>query len=1073
MASTNLSHYCLWAASLLALFAMSAESTAAEPTQVAREVIAATGVRGGLVVHLGCGDGSLTTALRSNERYLVHGLDADEQAVQQARRSIAAAELLGKVTVEQFAGDRLPYADNIVNLLVVEDAGAVTEQELQRVLVPRGAAYLREDDGWRKIVKPRPKNIDEWTHFLHGPDNNAVAKDTAVAEPHHLQWVGGPKWARGHEVLATISAVVTAGGRMFVIADEGPTASVELPSEWTLSARDAFNGLPLWRRKIENWESRYRPFRSGPPQLPRRLVAIGDTVYVTPGYLAPLHAIDAATGETRHVYSGTRGCEEIIYDRGTLFLVIGDPKQQDAAEKAARRGQSPPPIDKQIVALNAADGAELWRCSDEQTAALFAQTMAVSQGRLFYQNTRRVFCLHAETGELLWQTDRPAATKRPAWSVPTLVVHNGVLISADRQAPKESPAQEQPPRVQWTVSFAGGNAPPGEMIALSVDDGKELWRAPCKEGYNSPVDVLVSDGLIWSGNLVKAGEPGITQARDPKTGRVKRERPRDQNYFTPGMSHHRCYRNRATERFVLLGRSGVELLDLKTGAASANHWVRGACQYGVLPANGLIYVPPHTCACYLKTKLNGFNALAPLRPGERAESVDATITTPQLQQGPAFGQTAGGTGAGPEDWPTYRCNAARSGSTSMALPEKLAPAWSADLGGELTAMTSAGDALFVARQDAHRLYCLDTTTGEEVWRFTAGGRIDSPPSIADGLVLFGSHDGHVYCLRAKDGELVWRFRAGPEDRRIVVEGRLESTWPVHGSVLVQDGTAYFAAGRSSFVDGGIFLHGVKIETGEVGAQSRFSGRDPETGRQPKNAVKGFDMAGGLPDVLSMQGDRLYMRDRCFDRRCIPTGDPQRHLFSPTGFLDDSWWHRSYWLLGDSFTSGWGGWSRAGAKFASGRILVFDDDAIYGFGRDRIPSGNAGQWRTGEKYRLFAASLAPRQLPAAPAVDRKGKKKRQPVRSTVDFRWSQQIEPEGRALLLAGRTLYVAGPHGPAHRELEAFRGAQGVSLAAYSTADGRRLSAHPLEGLPVFDGLAAARGRLFLSTKDGKVLCWK
>ena len=63
-------------------------------------------------------------------------------------------------------------------------------------------------------------------------------------------------------------------------------------------------------------------------------------------------------------------------------------------------------------------------------------------------------------------------------------------------------------------------------------------------------------------------------------------------------------------------------------------------------------------------------------------------------------------------------------------------------------------------------------------------------------MLFGSADGYVYCLRASDGELVWRFRGAPRDERLVAFEQLESLWPVHGTVLVQDGAAYFAAGLS-------------------------------------------------------------------------------------------------------------------------------------------------------------------------------------------------------------------------------------------------------------------------------------
>ena len=48
---------------------------------LARQILEATGVRGGLIAHLGCGDGRLTSALGARDRYLVQGLDEDRQAV--------------------------------------------------------------------------------------------------------------------------------------------------------------------------------------------------------------------------------------------------------------------------------------------------------------------------------------------------------------------------------------------------------------------------------------------------------------------------------------------------------------------------------------------------------------------------------------------------------------------------------------------------------------------------------------------------------------------------------------------------------------------------------------------------------------------------------------------------------------------------------------------------------------------------------------------------------------------------------------------------------------------------------
>lgn len=1055
----------------LAVLSLPMQAGAADdnPAAAARNLLDESGVQGGLVVHLGCGDGALTAALRADDRYLVHGLDRDPANVSRAREVIREQGLTGHVSVETIDGSHLPYTDNLVNLIVVESAGDVPETEMLRVLCPRGVALIREGDGWRNVVKPRPEEIDEWTHFLHGPDNNAVARDTVVGPPQHLQWISGPKWARGHEVLASVSIAVTAGGRMFYIADDGPTASVDLPAAWTLTARDAFNGMLLWKRPIPKWESTHRPFRSGPTNLPRRLVAVGDTVYVTLGFSEPLVALDAATGEVRKSYADTEGTEEILVEDGRLYLVVGDVVGQEAVDRAVRRGESIPPVQKRIVALEADSGELLWEKSGEDTADLYAQTLAVSGGNVVLQNTRALICLDADSGTERWREERPSSTKRPAWSTPTVVIHDNVVISADRKAPEHVADSATPQDVDWEVSFQGGNAPPGEMIGFSAETGERIWSAPCQEGYNAPVDVLLTDGLLWSGNLVRARDPGITEARDPETGEVARERPDDSAFFTPGMSHHRCYRNRATEKYVLTGRSGVEFLDVTTGEAVPNHWIRGTCQFGVLPANGLLYVPPQTCACYLKTKLNGLNALAPARPDPVLDA--GGERSPRLVQGPAYGINSQHA-TQDSDWPTYRHDAARSGATTASVPVNLEQSWQTEIGGRLSSLTIAAGRVFVAEVDAHTVHALNADGGQSLWSYTAGGRVDSPPTVSGDLVLFGSADGHVYCLNAEDGSLVWRFRAGPEDRRILVDDQLESVWPVNGSVLVQDGVAYFAAGRSSFLDGGIFLFALDSRTGEVVSESVVSGRDPETGEQPRDAIEGFDMPGGLPDILSSDGEFVYMRDLKFDEQCQSCEGGGMHLFSPTGFLDETWWHRSYWLWGPEFKSGWPGWHQAGNTYPAGRLIVFNDETIYGFGRSFYPKGNAGQWTTGEEYRLYAASKSLKALESLPQPQevRRG---RQPYpASRVEYQWSETVEPEVRAMVLAGETLFVAGPRGDTHRSLAAWRGEEGISLEAISTADGRVVTSYELDSLPVLDGMAAAAGRLYLATKAGGVVCF-
>ena len=114
--------------------------------QTAAEIIEETNFTGGLIVHLGCGDGKLTAALRVNDRCLVHGLDTDPAAVTRAREHIQELGLYGKVSVQTLEGPNLPYADNLVNLLVVESRGQVSREEGMRVLAPRWGG-VRQDGG--------------------------------------------------------------------------------------------------------------------------------------------------------------------------------------------------------------------------------------------------------------------------------------------------------------------------------------------------------------------------------------------------------------------------------------------------------------------------------------------------------------------------------------------------------------------------------------------------------------------------------------------------------------------------------------------------------------------------------------------------------------------------------------------------------------------------------------------------------------------------------------------------------------------------------------------------------------
>jgi outer membrane protein assembly factor BamB len=383
------------------------------------------------------------------------------------------------------------------------------------------------------------------------------------------------------------------------------------------------------------------------------------------------------------------------------------------------------------------------------------------------------------------------------------------------------------------------------------------------------------------------------------------------------------------------------------------------------------------------------------------------------------------------------------------------------LRGKITAPTVAEGKVFVASVDEHRICAMDADSGQSIWRFTAGARVDSPPTLYQGRVVFGCRDGYVYSLRASDGELAWRLRIARDGRRIVAHGQLESASPVLGSVLVQNGVAYATAGRSSYLDGGIDLYRLEPETGRTLSRTPIYSPDPETGKQPKQFAPSA-MPGARADILTGDGSGVYLRDMVFDKRGVglPKGKP--HLFTLTGFLDDSWPHRSYWIFGThcSISTGCSGRDR---NLIFGRLLVFDESMIYGYGRRQIHWSN--QLQDGA-YRLFAVKRDEGTSQTS-ASSRRGEARRSPAVET----WTKPVTIQVRAMVLTDKVLFVAGPpadagNGPAVRDEN-----KGALLMAISASDGTELAQYQLDSSPVFDGMAAAYGRLYVSMEDGSLLC--
>jgi len=1040
---------------------------------LANEILEATGVRGGLVVHLGCGDGRLTAALRANDSYTVHGLDADAGNVEAARQYIAGQGCYGPVSVERMAGSDLPYADGLINLVVAEDLGSVCEEEILRVLAPRGVGYVRQHDAWEKIVKPWPDTIDEWTHYLHDATGNAVAGDMAVGPPRSLEWVASPLWLRSHETPSGIEGLVSGGGRLFYFFDEGLIGITDqrLPERWSLVCRDAFNGKLLWKRPLEPWgwpewaRDRFEgkdwtTIRGGrtvvPEENQRRLVVDGDRLYATLGFLAPLAVLDAATGNVLMTLEETAPVREVLASEGVVLVHSRAPLGA-AAERRGAEAAGP----SALVAVDADTGKVLW---NRDVPPINTLMLAVDGGRAVYQSGATLVCLKLTDGQTLWEAKAPKGRAR------TLIAWDGLVLL-----------------------YAGNN-----LEARDAATGERVWRqenVPPSSGGESP-DLFVTGGLVWRGIVpvdealkpIRKSADAMAVAYDLHTG--EEEKRVVVRQLRSPEHHHRCYRNKATARYIISGMEGAEFLDLVGDNHCQNNWLRGACKHGVMPANGLLYVPADQCFCQPGAKLLGFLAVAAERPSRAVEVADKK----RLERGPAFGDV-------PHS--TYRHDAARHGSTPSSVPPELATTWRTELGGRLTPPVAAGGRVYVARCDAHTVVALDAATGKPVWRYVAGGRVDSPPTVYQGLVLFGSADGYLYGLRADDGALVWRFLAAPADLRIGCFDQLESVWPVHGSVLVRDGVAYATAGRSTYLDGGVRVYGLNPFSGKLLHKTTLEGPFPDVKAGRRDYA--FYLLGANSDVLVSEGDSIYMRQKKLTPELreveVPVlsskgaQDVGLHVFSTSGLLDGSWYNRTFWM----YSKRWPGFQLANQSSKSGQLLVVDEQNTYGvkvFYRRNVHSlmffpGKEGYLLFADKndnepqivgepgWRKPVAWLPQSHIPREgnPGLDSEsrgfGADKGIGYTRAEPPLWTLWLPIRVRAMVKAGDVLFAAGPPDELERDdpYAAFEGRRGARLAAVSAQDGTKLAEHPLDAPPVFDGLIAASGRLYVSQEDGSLVC--
>lgn len=338
-------------------------------------------------------------------------------------------------------------------------------------------------------------------------------------------------------------------------------------------------------------------------------------VYTAFGDENVLKALDAASGEPVRSYKGTAGTDEVVKLAGTLFVLL----KTDT-----------------LLAVRAEDGRELWHWQPESGEKVAPLTPAAADGKVFLKTGQFLTCLSARSGDTLYRTRLPGATAVEDGPLASTVFYPGKLVVGEGVLLCSYGAKSPAKYKSWVRDGAlgrgvGAHRPVrgyGKLGAFSASDGKLLWESEyLPDLQDGPAEIYIREGVVWIGPL-------FDKPRDLRGAEVKINRPIVDQLWTDG-HHYRCYPGKATTNYLITAKRGIEMIDLHGDRHSRNNWVRGTCQVGITPCNGLLYVPPHSCGCYMEARLFGFWALASRREEQRK---GRGAPAKQPDKGPAYEQ---------------------------------------------------------------------------------------------------------------------------------------------------------------------------------------------------------------------------------------------------------------------------------------------------------------------------------------------------------------------------------------------------------------------------------------------------
>ncbi|MFP6611106.1 MAG: PQQ-binding-like beta-propeller repeat protein [Pirellulales bacterium] len=642
-------------------------------------ILAATNIKRGFCLVLGCEDSHLALELAKRTELNIYCIEPNAAKVAAARKLISTAGYYGhRVTVHHGQLNGSGYPSYFANLILSEShlqTGQLVADPAQivRLLKPAGgivwlgqpqnvpnrtppAAYtdwlmrmqlgdagqLKEADTWAMLTRGTLPGAGNWTHQYAEPGNTANSGDKLVGGGLGVLWYGDP--GPGMMVNRHQGAVgpLVVDGRLFVQGTDH------------LMAYDAYNGLPLW--KVENPGA----IRTGVFQnrTPGNLAASVNYVFHMVRGNVDQH--DAATGKVvaQHklpptIDAKTHEWGYVAHREGLLFGTSTTRKVVQRERR--RRGDPGATATDAIFAIDVETGKHLW---NYQGSSINFQTIALGPGRVYFIDSsvtaeQRAAILREDKSELQQLTGEArkraeariksldirlavaldAKTGKEIWSKPvdvtdcseigigggklTLMFRDGVLVLCGANA-----------NGHYWKQFMAGEFSRRRLVALRTTDGYRLWA---KDANYRHRPIIVGDKVIaepWSFDLTSGQQ---IMRKHPVTGL---EVP--WSIMRPG---HHCGMLTACDNMLMFRSGYTGFYDLAQDSGTrhfAGH--RLGCWINAIPTNGLVVIPEASAGCVCMFSIASTIVMEP-RPARRPWSLVSAVgpTTPVKRLALNFG----------------------------------------------------------------------------------------------------------------------------------------------------------------------------------------------------------------------------------------------------------------------------------------------------------------------------------------------------------------------------------------------------------------------------------------------------